>query len=720
MAKTSQGLTRPITRAQANSYEKSFPNPGERPRLGVTHLVELNGPGAYEEYYRRYEQTRQILEPEEAKVRYTPKQKAALRKMSAARRSAFKEFIENPPSKAKKRTSKKRTSKKKSGSTYVSEDAFVRKQMRAGRSKKQAENDWRLSKQSKSRRKAAASKSRGTVTLGRKYAPKKKALKRSERPNKSEFISSQMSRGRSKKQAEAAWRLAHGRHISKTSHKGRQTRTYAKKYNALAARIGPKKKWTYKYATEKGQVRDIPVHALYGFQTRKEFIQTYDDIGNDDLPKGRQRRAEALRKKMERLEARRERDAAKAFSRIKAGKGMFTPNADEEITYEEFITMRPKSMKRNPRRRKQTAKQRAASLRNLKKARSAKKKSTRKKATRRKATTRRTTTRGRKRSSTRMARASKMVVYVSNKKKPVRRRKSLRTYKRNAMGAYQTDLTRSLKIGAFVTGGFITHRVLTKLLAEQLSKVEFFQKDKVKEYTGLISGTIVAGVGIAGTTAAFKKQSDKQLGTSLAAGMAASLLHAAIYTAMSKIEGTSKYAGHIANYANAGGRAYNGVGSYYSFQPHQRMSGVGEYYQTPTAGFGALTQAAAGMGQITQAAAGYGSAPMLTQAAAGYGDAQITQAAAGTGEYVAYGVEGLGEYEQASVSGMVTHTDEGIAPNLHSAEQALSQAEAMAGVGRAEVPLQSTVNPVQMTSPISNLPGGSRAGVFQGGDGIFG
>jgi hypothetical protein len=205
----------------------------------------------------------------------------------------------------------------------------------------------------------------------------------------------------------------------------------------------------------------------------------------------------------------------------------------------------------------------------------------------------------------------------------------------------------------------------------------------------------------------------------VAAGMAASFIHGAIVTALNA-GGAQEAAAYLSNYPNAEGSMYgHAIGSYYSFRPHEVYSGYGSYYEIPQpmSGFGQpqLTQAAAGYGQLTQAAAGMG---MLTQAAAGMG--QITQAAAGTGEYVATGIEGIGEYEENPVSGVAAYTDEGIHPNLHSAEQALSVAEAAAGVGSAEVPLQSTVNPTMIADPISDLPGGSRAGILAGGDGIFG
>jgi hypothetical protein len=145
---------------------------------------------------------------------------------------------------------------------------------------------------------------------------------------------------------------------------------------------------------------------------------------------------------------------------------------------------------------------------------------------------------------------------------------------------------------------------------------------------------------------------------------------------------------------------------------------MGEYFQTR--GFGQpVMQAAAGMGQpMMQAAAGYGQP--LMQAAAGYGQPRLAQAAAGVGEYIAYDTAGIGEYEEVPTSVQPMATNEGIMPNLYSAEQALSQAEAAAGVGQTDVPLQSDVNPTITADPIGDAPGGSRAGVFQGQDGVFG
>jgi len=107
----------------------------------------------------------------------------------------------------------------------------------------------------------------------------------------------------------------------------------------------------------------------------------------------------------------------------------------------------------------------------------------------------------------------------------------------------------------------------------------------------------------------------------------------------------------------------------------------------------------------------------MMQAAAGMG--KIMQAAAGTGEYYATQAMGYGEYEEVPVPNMQTMTREGIHPNLHSAEQALSIAEAASGLG-GDVSMVATFEPTVEATSINELPGGSRAGVFQGGDGIFG
>jgi hypothetical protein len=212
-----------------------------------------------------------------------------------------------------------------------------------------------------------------------------------------------------------------------------------------------------------------------------------------------------------------------------------------------------------------------------------------------------------------------------------------------------------------------------------------------------------------------------------AAGMAASLLYEVILTGLKKakqpmlLEAVSAYP-DAQGYPQYSGM---GMGSYYTYDTHQvygGQGGMGSYYETQYVP--GLEQAAAGMGQ-----------DVLMQAAAGMGAPQLTQMYANPmGEYYATGAEGIGEYESyaAESGGGGGYIDDGIMPNTHSAEQMLDAAEAMYGVGNydnmlsqaaagfGDLPLEQIVTPQIRAMDIPDEPGGSRAGILQGNDGIFG
>ncbi len=766
MAKA-KGLTRKITRKQARSYEASHPN-----ARGVTHLVELNGEGAYE---RRYAETKEFFEnSEKSMAGYTAKQQRAMKKMSPARRAAFKKMLDRAPTIDKVRRARKA---RKAKASRRAKPAARRARPASRRATPNKTQRVRKGKRS-TKRTTKKTRAQALARARRTPAARKAAAKR---PPKEGFIRAQLAKGRSKKQAEAAWKLAHGRRLGAGKKRGRQTRTYGKKYKALRARMGPKSRWTYKYRTKKGRVRDIPDHALLGYPSAAALRRAEKH--------GSEAERRRIARKAAKLYAQRERGAQRQYRRTMAGKGVFVPNAGDEIlSFEEWKEMRPNA----------TRKQIAAARRNIKKAQAARrrkargsKKTTRKRTTKRKTTTRKVTRRktskakrsaaakkgwrkrkARRKSGTTKRRAKRKTTKRRTKrrgkkrvsmatrrrisaalkryhktcrggKKPTRRKRrkttrrrkpkarwttarknqgsyavNRRRYRRNVGGAeYMTELKNALKLGALVTVGYVAHRALSKVLSEQvLGKIDAFATGTLGKYRGLISSVLTAMIGVPVTVRVAPKQA-----VPVAAGMAASLIHGAIIEALS-MAGQTGAASYLSNYPNAEGSAYGsyytlpGMGSYYTFSPHEVYSGFGQSPQ--------LTQAAAGYGmtdaQLRQAAAGYGQSPMLTQAAAGMGQAQLTQAAAGVGEYVAYGANGIGEYDEVPTFAQPMSVDEGIHPNLHSAEQALSVAEAAAGVGSSEIPLQSTVNPTVIADPISDLPGGSRAGVFQGGDGIFG
>lgn len=276
--------------------------------------------------------------------------------------------------------------------------------------------------------------------------------------------------------------------------------------------------------------------------------------------------------------------------------------------------------------------------------------------------------------------------------KRARRNPQLATYISNPGVAVDT-IVSVLKDSALVGGGLLTHKALTNLVA---SKVEFFSKNK---YGKSIAAAAVAAVGI--PAAALLGKPGEKLGI----GMGAALIHTVLVNVLSAADKPDA-AAYLGDYTEADMRLpAGGYGSYYEFSPGQTYAGMGEYIQQtgPLAGFGE---------------------PMLAQAAAGFGSPMLAQAAAGVGEYIVTGAEGIGEYEQVTPEyTQPSVTREGISPDLGAAEQALSIAEAAAGVGgmgNVDLSLEQIVYPQGQALDIGDQPGGSRAGVFYGGNGVFG
>jgi len=748
-SKGKRALTRKVTRNEALSYEKTVPN-----KAGVTSLSEVNGPDAYR---RRYEATRKMLgrgrrrasrgkhsavyrdvEETPMKANYTPAQKRAMAKMTPKRRKSFQKMLAKAPSVETIRPGARKTRRtRKARANRALPPLSPAKQ-------KEFEKGWER-------------------TFGK---PKKKGAK-APRPKKADFVAAQMRKGRSKKQADAAWKLAYGAGRRKSAAKKKtQRRTYGKgQYRAVKARYGTTSRHTYMYKTKRGGTRHIPEHALLGFPSARAMKLAEQKPGG----------AERIARKRDNLQRRRARAAEKEAARIMAGKGIFTPNPGAEVySFEEwkqmyksnpkrktrkkakakskrptkaafirsqmrkkrtkaqaeaawklaFGTKKKRTTKRKTTKRRKTAAKRtrkltkaekaAISRRNLKKARAAQRK---KRGTKRRTTKRKTTKR-------RVSRAKSMTITMRANSTPAQRAAARRNikkaqtarwrknssmrYEANAAQAFVEDMKGAVKIGAIVVTGYMAHRALTKVLNDHvLAKVETFQSGGLARWRDVIAGILVAAAGVPLAVRVVPRES-----AAAGAGMAASLLHSLIVTALTEA-GQPEVVDYLSNYPNASAPAWPGIGSYYTFQPRQLYptAGMGEYYSL---GPGALTT-----GELTAAAAGMGSfAPM--QAAAGTG-ALVTQAAAGQGEYLVYGAEGVGEtYEEVPVSMLPSPIDEGIAPNVHSAEQALNVMEAAAGVGQADIPLQSTVNPLQLEVPIGDEPMGSRSGVFEGGGGIFG
>jgi hypothetical protein len=349
--------------------------------------------------------------------------------------------------------------------------------------------------------------------------------------------------------------------------------------------------------------------------------------------------------------------------------------------------------------------------------------------------------------------------YTSNSSRAVanrRRHHHRRNGKKFTMNGFGESVKVALESGAVATAGFIAHRGIGWLLSEKLLSTMSVFADASTSTTGtagsmapyrrIVAGIVVGGAGIVLAEKAMPKQA-----TMLAAGIVVSLLQQVIVTALGQV--APAYVPAVSGYGGYGdrsGKAFKvfpgGIGRpmgeyFLTGQNGYGRAPMGEYFLTGANGFGAseraarrprhiaqagyggISQAAAGFGQpISQAAAGYGA---ISQAAAGMGSPMLSQAAAGVGEYFLTGASGIGEYETVQPSGMsaaATVTDEGIqGGDTNAAERALNIAEGVAGVSDENgIGVQSIVDPTDVAVPVNDEPGGSRAGILAGQEGIFG
>jgi hypothetical protein len=276
-----------------------------------------------------------------------------------------------------------------------------------------------------------------------------------------------------------------------------------------------------------------------------------------------------------------------------------------------------------------------------------------------------------------------------------RRRHRSRRYRSNA-AAWVSGLKEALKIGGIVIVGFLVHRSLTRVLSDEaLSKIgALADGTSLGAWRDVIAGLLVAALGVPLVVKFVPSES-----AAIGGGIAASFLHGIILRALTEA-GQPKVAGYLASYPDQSGPAYPGVGSYYRVKPRQQYRGVGEFYSTqPNLRYDQMRQPAAGVGS----------------------GALVTQAAAGAGEYLAFGARAMGgDYSEVPMLPMPTVTNEGVMPTMDAAEAAINVMEAAAGVGASEIPMQSDLYPEDQSDPIGDEPGGSRSGVFSGNGGIFG
>jgi hypothetical protein len=236
-----------------------------------------------------------------------------------------------------------------------------------------------------------------------------------------------------------------------------------------------------------------------------------------------------------------------------------------------------------------------------------------------------------------------------------RSRRSRRGMRRNA---FMAQLMSVLKTGLFVTGGFLTHKLLTNLVIEHgvnKLKIESLQTNATfQTWKKPLVGVLTLAIGVPIAQKLLKRNS-----TEVAAGMAASLFQSVIVTALSK---KPAWQARLSGYSNSRAYALRGPMERHAFSIAPQYAAV-RGYQQAAAGF-------------QQAAAGY------KQAAAGMGE---YFSANGVGEYFATnGLQGVGSYEAAGQLALqaaagADEVDDGIRPDS-DIDGLLDLAEAAAGL----------------------------------------
>ena len=260
---------------------------------------------------------------------------------------------------------------------------------------------------------------------------------------------------------------------------------------------------------------------------------------------------------------------------------------------------------RKTHRRNFSAKQRAAALRNLKKARAARKHSPNRKHRR------------------------NGVALGHLRRKGLRRNMGPKAFRKNE---YMATIKEVLKIGALTTAGFMAHKAVTKVFTDQIldrilgssgavtaaKPAAASGLEGLQPYRSVIGGAAVAAAGVFLANKVIKDPKTKMFVT---AGMATSLVHSIAVVALAKI--APSYAGYLSGHdaTAANISAMFGFGAGASIMPEYHPLSTGEYFAQ--AGLGEYF-AQNGLGEyFAQNGLGaYTSNPDLMQAAAGYGDVE--------------------------------------------------------------------------------------------------
>lgn len=699
-----RALTRKMSLEQAQSYRREAAPPS-----GVSAIASVGtqglGDATYDYFKRAWAERDYARNPEEAVAtkRRKKRRKSAAEllgmsegELNALLRKALKQAQEEEAALARRRKkrARRRYTANEEGAPEVAVAGEAKPKGRRKRGKAKKETEKKAAKKAKAF-KIGARRVTGATVCGLEDVKKlvRKAVKK-ERKKLGKRVLKQLARR--KKRLEKVARF-----FVKPGFCEKQPRLFGSKKKPLyspRARIGPYTvRPTYVYVTRSGGLAKIPEHAFFGFATRKQLDKA---IAQDpDFAA----RVQEWRTKMK---ARRE----KAAKVLAESGGIFVPNEQKSLSFEEWSKMQEKKdYLGNPKKRKR-AKASAGKKRKSAKASAGKKrKRVAVKARRRSRFARRGTPR-----YSVWGRAELYALAPRGRKKGKRGKKGKRSYVPNptlpqyvgnALDAGKAKVVA--KHAAGIAAGTLAYRGVLHLLAKH---VETFQKEP---NAPLYAGAALAAAGVALGASDLHARSWR---FSAGAGLLLSFmldLGDLLYKkykereAKKQAEAAAKKA--ASGYGDRPGSPY-ALGSYYEYYPGQPL--------------GELRQAAAGVGEYyTPSYLPGASAVRATtaQAAAGFGEAGLRQAAAGTGEYVVTDAQGIGDYVEVvpeyTQPGLL---DEGIAPSLTEAEDALNRAEQAAGVGQNEeiVPIWTT-EPIDESMPIGDEPEGERAGVFQGQEGIF-
>jgi hypothetical protein len=772
-----RGYAKPITRKQARSYNRTTPN-----GMGVTAIAALsNARRKKKSSAKRRMPASFIPIPKGSKPLRAGKGAVCFVKPKA-RKSIAKKLGVKPNARRRSPEYARRYQQSRALLTTNKRRTMRRNQARTlvGMSPRARSGETLVGMPiisvgaAKTRRRKAATKKKARRVAAKRPAKRTRKTTAARKPRRSAA-----QKAATKKMLAAAKRARGGKR--RAAPKRRKTsrkvgRSYGK-FRSAVARVGGLRLPTYVRRTKKGRLSHIPLHAIVGTSAKKLHDYTTGGKGSDTPAAARiRKRVAAVQRARNRAAARvgragsifvpnvspfgfeensdmdankkrKSRKGRKSTKRAsaarKAAKTRALKHAARSAAARKAARTRkrrrsgakaaaPKRRRSSARRRKtgrrrQTAAQRRASLRNLKKARSARRGGHRRKARRngpaallqaaanRRRRSRHAAAPNRRRRHHRRYDQNVMTFFENRRRRHGRRRAHRNPF---SSAAFMAQLKSSLKVGAIVLGGFIAHRALSKVVNDQaISKVDAIPA----AWKGVASGAIVAAIGL--PIAA--KVSPKHV-ASIGAGIMTSFLHTLLTTVL-KSAGQDQIVGYLGAYVDAPGKPYHGYGygDYGQFGEYLQTSGFGddEYsgYGVDLTGYGVDLTGYGAAPMITQAAAGYGALPAITQAAAGYDG--FGEDLEGTGEFVVTDARGIGDYEEVSgYDGMSAYgaVDDGIRPDLASAERALNIAEAAAGIGDLPLTTRGAMNPVMVAAPVPVGPSGMRAGILKGGDGIFG